>query len=342
MSDCPELPNNNIDKKQDPFPDNCGPIEQIWTCDGLENLNNRNNSPFEGLDGDPLHNDKNLGSPNFCDPMLLGKIVETNDVGDLAPDKSVIYRYSKGFRAIDLGVKGLFANINVIDSKDKVFNVPIIWGTPERAAAAIVQANVRKDNTGVVDRLTLPLISIYSSSFEFAKDRYVYHAAVDYKRGVQRYDSKGNPAGFPNGAPSRTYQERYPNDTIFGITRGIPTNVGYTITLWTAYEEDMKQILEQILMKFSPVAYINVATVPNWEHIVELDSISNNLNTEPGDAKRIFIFQVNVTAKSAIAQPIVKRKSVLKTRIEIADSIDDNEVQKILKRIETEIGQMDV
>ena len=44
----------------------------------------------------------------------------------------------------------------------------------------------------------------------------------------------------------------------------------------------MNQILEQILLKFSPIAYIRVRGVP-WETGVKLDSIANNLDVEPGD-----------------------------------------------------------
>jgi len=82
------------------------------------------------------------------------------------------------------------------------------------------------------------------------------------------------------------------------------------------YIEDMNQILEQILLKFSPVAYIRVRGV-TWEIQCKLDSIANNLDTEPGDqAIRVIKFQFNITAETYISQPIARRKAVLKTNVE--------------------------
>jgi hypothetical protein len=103
--------------------------------------------------------------------------------------------------------------------------------------------------------------------------------------------------------------------------------------------EDMNQIMEQIATKFSPLAYIRVHGVTNWESTVRIDSVSNNVDTEPGDTnKRVFKFQINLTAESYIPQPIVRRKAVLKTRIEILDSITDQDVENVVARIEDAVG----
>jgi len=233
-------------------------------------------------------------------------------------------------------------NVDVIDDEGKVFSVPVSWGSQERAVAMILQSNVRKDNTGVVDRIVLPMMSIYTSDYDFSTERYIYHKAIDYKRGVQRFNTKGNPVGAVGGSPQMTHQERRPHDTVLGVTRGLPVDLGYTITIWTHFWEDMNQILEQIRTKFSPVAYIRLQGVTNWESTVRIDSVANNLDLEPGDInKRVFKFQIHVTAESYVPQPIVRRKAVLKTRVEISDSIDDSEIQCIISRIEEAVGEIE-
>ena len=102
----------------------------------------------------------------------------------------------------------------------------------------------------------------------------------------------------------------------------------------------MNQILEQIILKFSPVAYIKVRGV-TWETQVKLDSIANNLEIEPGDqAVRVVKFQFNLTAESYIPQPIVRKKSVLSTKIELTNGLAEEEIDAIVDRIEETVKEM--
>jgi hypothetical protein len=219
----------------------------------------------------------------------------------------------------------MFSDLIVLDEAGKTFNVPIIWATQEKAVAYIIQENVRKDESLVVDRIRLPMLAINASNYNFNQDRYVYHKAVDYLRSSRT----GWKPGF-------TVSERYDRDTIFGVSRGIPLDINYTLYAWTLYEEDMNQILTQIVTKFSPMAYIRVRGI-SWEIGVKLDSIANNVDTEPGDqAVRVFKYQFQFTAESFVAQPIVRKKAVLKTRVEITDSPNDEDVTEVLARLELE------
>lgn len=256
------------------------------------------------------------GKANLCDPMQTGQIV--ND-----PKKfNTIYRYSKALRGADEAVMDLFRDLVVIDEDGKAHPVPIIWGTQERAVAAIVQDNVRKDNSLVVDRIKLPMLAISSTDYQFNQSRYVYHRAIDYLRG-------------PNGKPGFTYSEKYEKDTILGVAKGLPIDISYTLYAWTLYVEDMNQILEQIILKFSPVAYIKVRGV-TWEVQVKLDSIANNLETEPGDqAIRVVKFMFNLTAETYIPQPIVRKKSILDTKVEVTNMQDDlySTIEETVKEI---------
>jgi hypothetical protein len=258
-----------------------------------------------------------LGKQAQCDPMQTGQIV--NDVVD--PNRDVVYRYSKSIRGCDEAMVDLFNNVVVLDEDGKAHKVPIIWGTQERAVAWMLQDNTKKDGSLVVDRIRLPMMAIYSSGMEFDQTRYTYHQAIDYLRDF-------------SGKPGFHAKERYEKDTIFGMARGMPINKTYTLMVWTMYMEDVDQILEQIVLKFSPVAYIRVRGI-RWETVVTLDSIANNLDYEPGDqSQRVIKYEFNLTARAYIPQPMVRKKSVLSTKVDFYNSVDEKEIREVLARME--------
>jgi hypothetical protein len=267
-----------------------------------------------------------IGKEAQCDPMQTGQIVD-----DLKnPERNVVYRYSKSLRGCDEAMVDLFGNVVVLDEDGKAHKVPIIWGTQERAVAFILQDNTRKDGSLVVDRIRLPVMAIYSSGMDFDQTRYTYHKALDYMR---RLD--------PEKRPGLYTKEKYERDTVFGVARGIPINKTYTLTAWTMYMEDIDQILEQIVLKFSPVAYIRVRGV-NWETIVTLDSKANNVDYEPGDQnQRIIKFEFNLTARAYIPQPMVRSKSVLSTKVDIYNNVDEQKITEVLGRLEDSVENVE-
>jgi hypothetical protein len=272
---------------------------------------------------DSFRNEKtNLGKSNLGDPMQTGHIL--ND----GTNFNTIYRYSKALRGADEAVMDLFKDIVVLDEDGKAHRVPIIWGSQEKAVAAIVQDNVRKDNSLVVDRIRLPILAIRSQDYQFNQGRYVYHKALDYARELR-----------PDQKPGRTIKEKHERDTILGMANGIPIDISYSLYAWTMYIEDMNQILEQIILKFSPFAYIKVRGVAR-EIQVKLDSIANNLEIEPGNqAIRVVKFQFNLTAESFIPQPIVRKKSILTTRIELTEGLKEEDIKEIINRIEETVKE---
>jgi len=264
-----------------------------------------------------------LGSQNNCDPMQKGSIV--NDLNP--PNRNTIYRYSKSVRATDEAVMDLFRDIVVIDEDGEAHPVPVIWATQERAVAAVVQENVRKDETLVVDRIKIPMLAISSTGYSVNSARYTYHKAMSYLREYR-------------GKPTFTASEKYERDTVFGVTRGIPLDVTYTLYAWTMQLEDMNQILEQIVTKFSPIAYIQVRGVL-WEVSVKLDSIANNLEVEPGDqALRVIKFQFGLIAETYVAQPITRNKAVLKTRVEVVNNLNEDQISEVLTRLEDAVEEL--
>jgi len=294
-------------------------------CDGPElNLKNPNTEDLAWLD-DKSFKKTGLGAGANCDPMQTGQIVQDSN----NPDTQIVYRYSKAKRGCDEAMIDLFRNVIVIDENAKSFPVPIIWGTQEKAVAAILQENLVKDETLVVNRIRLPFMAIIDNGYAFNANRYTYHKAIDYMRDP----ALGNKPGF-------TTSEKYERDTIFGVARGIPIDINYTLTIWTLYLEDMNQIFEQIITKFSQTAYIRVTGVP-WEVIVKLDSISNNLDAEPGDqAIRIIKYEFGFTTETFIPQPIVRKKAILKTKIDIVDGLNENDISKVMLKIEEAVKEL--
>jgi len=302
---------------------NIDPVNPI--CDVCDQQPSQKDVPFFEDLKRKLRNE-GLGQSGLCDPMQTGQITE--DLSK-APDRNTIYRYSQGLRGCDEAVKDLFRDIIVIDLQGTTHPVPIIWASQERAVAAIIQTNVRKDNSLVVDRIKLPMLAIYSSDYAMNPERYIYHYALNYFRNLRR-----------DGKPGLTANEKYERDTIFGVARGIPVDIGYQLFAWTMYKEEMNQIVEQIQTKFSPIAYIRVQGV-NWESIVKLESVANNENLEPGNTSlRIVKWQFSLKAETFIPQPIVRKKSVLRTRIDVVDSVSDMEIADLVKRIEEVAGEL--
>jgi hypothetical protein len=264
-----------------------------------------------------------IGSRGDCDPMMTGEIA--NDPQKPPPPHNrghVINRYSKAIRGCNEAVTDLFRNIIVRDENGKDHIVPIIFAPQEKAVAAIIQDNVRKDKTLVADRIRLPMMAIHQTDMQFNQDRYTYSAAKRWVSG-ERFD-KNNHA-----------------KTLFGITRGVPIDISYSLWVWTMYIEDMDQIAEQIFLKFNPVAYINIRGV-HWETIVKYNSSGNNMEMAPGDrAIRVIKMQFNMTAESYIPQPIEQRKAVLSINQEWVDAIENEDVTQVISKLQDKVKILD-
>lgn len=259
-----------------------------------------------------------LGEGYNCDPMQAGRITNSKD-----SDPDHIYRYAQGLRAIDEAIMDLFSNLQVADDFGKIHTVPVIMGGQEAAVAVVLKSNVRKDNTLVTDRIRLPIMALSDGAPNQDMSRYIYHKALNYRR------------RSIDGKPGVTVSERWERDTVLGFTRGIPVNIDYTLSIWTMYKTDMKQILEQVLQKLTPVGYIRLQGVPDSDNIVKLKSIANNeeRETEPG-AKRVIKAEVSMEVEAFIPQPIARKKAVLSTKIDIVDGLSEEEITFVIGRLE--------
>lgn len=262
-----------------------------------------------------------LGQSGNCDPLMTGQI--RNDPDN--PNRDVIYRHSRSLRGANDAMVDLFRNIEVLDLDGKAHIVPITWATQERAVAAILQDNVRKDNSLVVDRIKLPTMAIWANGYSPDQSRFTYQKAMSFLPWLD-----------PFGETGFTQREKFEQDTVFGVTRGIPVNINYTLYVWTLYQTDMDQIIESIMLKFSPVAYLHIRGVW-WEVIVTLDSEGNNLDVEPGDNKlRVIKYQFNMTAKSYISQPITRIS--IPAPLSWAGGMTDQEIKYVIGELQDNLG----
>jgi len=322
LNPCNE-PGNIKDLNVDPIPPFC----PDGTVDKAKSQKYVEGKGLSWLVDEMSNKKKGIGQSGLCDPVQRGHIINEQGMSD--PDRNTLYRYGKSLRGTDEGVMDMFRDIVVIDEAGKAHNIPIIWATQEKAVAAVLQDNVRKDESLVVDRIKLPMLAISATDYAFNQDRYIYHKATDYVR-TAKLDWK----------PGFTTKEKYERDTVFGVARGIPMDIGYTLYAWTLYEEDIKQIVTQIITKFSPMAYIRVRGV-SWEIGVKLDSVSNNVEAEPGDqATRVIKYQFNMTAETFVTQPIVRKKAVLKTQVDVVDSLEDDDVAEVISRLEQAVKEL--
>jgi len=317
LNPCNE-PGSIKDPNIDAIQPNCNPEVSLKNVPGRE---------MSWLIDEVSNQKKGFGQSALGDPMMTGHII--NEQGMSPPNRNTLYRYSKSLRGSDEGVMDMFRDVVVIDEQGKAHNIPIIWATQEKAVAAILQENVRKDESLVVDRIKLPMLAIHASGYNFNQDRFIYHKAVDYLRTYKN-----------NWKPGFTVKEKYERDTVFGVTRGIPVDINYTLFAWTLYEEDMRQILEQIIPKLSPMGYIRVRGI-SWEIGVKLNSISSNVDTEPGDkAVRVIKYQFEMTAETFVAQPIIRKKAVLKTKIEVVDNVTEDSISEVIARLEQAVEEL--
>lgn len=313
--DCPDLESLLHDLNEDPPIPFCGD-------DGSPNLNRLNDL---GWDDTPCDEVNGLGNSQNCDPMQSGKL--RNDPTN--PDRNYLFRYTKALRACDEAMLNLFSGMEILDINGKAKKVPIQYATYERAVANLLQNNVRADNSLVTERIVLPVMAIHQTNFDFDEKRFTFHRAFNYIRSVN-----------PDFHPGTTWQEKVERDTVFGVARGIPINVNYELNGWCWYVEEIEQLCEQIMLKFSPIAYINVRGV-NWETIVKKVGQANNIDPEVGDKQRVLKFKFNFVAETYIPQPINRKKAVLSIKTDFYNSVDEKEITETIERLEVTVKDLE-
>lgn len=291
-----DIPEQQQVPNLDPKLKNCPPLDKP----------SLNDIPF--LDTNETIQTGKIGASGACSPMQSGKIISDPD----NVDRGIINRYSQTIKGCDMAVRDLFSDVYLIDVNGQAVKVPILLAPGEKAVIAALNlpgSGMRHDNSLVTDRITLPIMSIYSSGMSLNDSRYTYEM-------INR--------------PMNYASEKYTNDTIYSTNRGVPVDREYTLTAWTFYMEDMSQLLEVIMNKLNRMTYVHIQGV-NWEVPVRLTGIQNNVtNDDIGDDKvRIIKYQFNMVAETYIAQPILRGKSILKVITDYVSGTPEN-IQEIV------------
>lgn len=258
------------------------------------------------------HNQPDIQQPKMFQP--------TSEVG-----RNYIHGYAKCIRNTNLSTVDLFSDVTIIDD-NIIYPVPIIWGTQEKAVIYTFGeqfvSNPDRQENGLVDRIRLPIIALSGGDIQFDQSRYTFHEAR----------RRGGPTG--KGIYN---QEKKPFDTVYRFSKGIPVNISYTLTIWAKYYEHLMQMVEQILLKFSPIAYIKPEGIP-WETIIKLENSSSNVNDDVGDRQeRILKYVFSLTAESYIIQPVKRDKTVLSIKqkyVVLGDLTPSGEIENITEEVE--------
>lgn len=223
--------------------------------------------------------------------------------------RSIMTSYSRSLRGCDQAVLDEFRGLDVWLPDGERKKIPIIWGSQEKAVAIAMSDAIDKSQIRI-DRIKLPMLAIAAGDLSFAPERFTYHQNIRWLRDRESRMAYGTEKRF--------------GDTVYGKSRGLPVDKNYTLFAWTRYIEDMNQVVEQIILKFSPIITIEVPGV-HWEVILKLDGVSNTLSPEIGDsAIRIVKFEFSFHAETYISRGIVRGKTVFDIYNEIGEGSLEN------------------
>lgn len=225
------------------------------------------------------------------DPAQIPKLVQEE------PDPKWIRRYDRFFRKMDHAVTMALMGFQVVDEKMFVYNIPTVFGTVEKIVYAMFGETSRamQDNSGQYNKVRVPIVGITPLAPAFDEARYIYHQARDWK----------------------VASERQLNDVTFGKSVGLPIDRAYRVRIMTRYFEDMNQLVEQMLLRFSKSLTLRIGG-NFFESDLLLDGISANYD-EPSEEDRIKLYTTDfdITAKGWLPQPIRREKSVLAIKIDV-------------------------
>lgn len=253
--------------------------------------------------------------------LLSGPINPSVQRPSLVPtsERDYVKRYSRIFRAANSAVLKLFSDVQILGPNDELSAVPTRFGTPERAVAALVSEASSPE--GNVQRVKLPAMALSPLGIEFDQTRFTFHEA------------------WMSGWGGRVHEARK-DDVQLDATRGLPVTLSYSLLAWTKYVEDMYQIIEQVVLKFSPVAYVHVQGAA-FESIVKIDSQTNNIEAEVGDDRpRVIKHEFSLSLETYAPQPMRRRKLIhqILTQTGLGDPTDPVSYTPV---VETDIPEED-
>lgn len=249
--------------------------------DRVFNNSNREELPF------PSKYDFNL----IADSIQHGLLAQTEQI-----NPNYLKRYENFFTKLDRSMVLAFGDLQIVDQGGVPMRVPTVFGTMEKIVYAVFGESAAQD-PNQYSRVRLPICAmIPNGSISLDVERYIYHEA-------KWWSYKGT--------------ERRPDDVVFGMSTGIPISRGYQLTLMTRYVEDMNQLLEISLQRFSQTFEIRIGQSPRPTQVI-FDGCDTNF-ADDRDPERVHLYTatISMTAQSWLPQPIIRRKAIHTVKIDI-------------------------
>jgi len=232
--------------------------------------------------------------------------------------------YWQMFRKYVVSFAHIISDIHVIrtDSNNiavKDITVPITYA----AKSKLFYHLQRKSSAGKRIRTTLPRISFIISAMEFDQTRKV---------------NSLNECAFTTESGEQTFQYS-----------GIPYNFTITLSMWTAYMDDMLQIIEQLATFFKPDFSMNVKEIDELGLTRSIPTIMNGIDfdfeTEFEETDRVLKADATFTLKGYLYPPIndssvIEHINVRMNDMRTGETLETIEIDwdRINERIVTEIN----
>lgn len=238
-----------------------------------------------------------LDAPSKYDYNLLMDSIQHGLLSQTASiNPHYIKRYQNFFTKLDRAMVLAFADLQVLDQGGVPMRVPTVFGTQEKIVYAIFADNSAQD-PNQYSRIRLPICAIIpNGSISLDVERYMFHEA-------KWYDYRGT--------------ERRPNDIVYGLSTGIPISRGYQLTIMTRYAEDMNQLLEIALQRFSQTFEIRIGNSPRPTQVI-FEGCDTNFGDDR-DPERVHLYTATISmlAQTWLPQPVVRKKAVQRVRIDV-------------------------
>jgi hypothetical protein len=236
-----------------------------------------------------------LPTPDKNDIRLETSGIQHGLLAQSSFDPAHLRRYERFFTRLDRAIVLVFSDMEILDQSEVPLRVPTIFGTQEKIAYAIFGETTAQDPARY-KRVRLPICAVQpTDDISIDLSRYVYHEAKWWRFGGS---------------------EKREDDVIFGEATGIPVDRGYQFTIHTRYVEDMNQLLEIALQRFSSTIEIRLGSSPLTTQVI-FDGCTTNFS-EDRDAEKVHLYRavISMTAKSYIPQPVRRAKTVHKVVID--------------------------
>jgi len=206
------------------------------------------------------------------------------------------YFYHEIIRKNIIGFGTLFNNIKIVHKDDNgdnasVMKVPIAYGPIQKFLARIEQ----QPDLASKQTLTLPRLSFEMKSLQYDPSR---KGSI-----VQTFNTTNN------GSPVKVYMP-------------VPYNIGFELNLMTKLNEDALQIIEQILPFFQPALNITIDLVKSIGEKKDVPIVLENIMFQDNymggfDERRVLIYTLNFTAKTALFGPIADSTDGLIKKVQV-------------------------